>query len=72
MNPNGRPRKTIEEKGVQISIRLPKELLDRVEAAVKKSYSTRSIFIRQAIAEYFERIDNASDLATEYIKSKHR
>lgn len=70
MNPNGRPRKTPEEKGIQISIRLPKELLDRVEKTVRKSYSTRSIFIRQAIAEYFEKIDNASDLATEHIKSK--
>ena len=70
MNPNGRPRKTPEEKGVQISIRLPQELLERVEQTVKKSYSTRSILIRQAIAEYFERLDNASDLATERIKRK--
>lgn len=52
MNPYGRPKKTDEEKGVQISIRLPKAMLERLD--LKAKYIGRSAFIRMALAELFE------------------
>lgn len=52
MNPYGRPKKTDEEKGVQISIRLPKAMLERLD--LKSKYIGRSAFIRMALAELFE------------------
>ena len=52
MNPYGRPKKTDEEKGVQISIRLPKAMLEKLD--LKSKYIGRSAFIRMALAELFE------------------
>ena len=68
MNPYGRPKKTEEEKGVQISIRLPKTMLERLD--LESKYIGRSAFIRKALAELFESETNESSNAVDIIKRK--
>lgn len=68
MNPHGRPKKTEEEKGVQISIRLPKTMLERLDSESK--YIGRSAFIRKVLAELFEAESDESSNAVDIIKRK--
>ena len=68
MNPYGRPKKTEEEKGVQISIRLPKTMLERLD--LESKYIGRSAFIRKVLAELFEAETNESSNAVDIIKRK--
>ena len=68
MNPYGRPKKTEEEKGVQISIRLPKTMLERLD--LESKYIGRSAFIRKALAELFEAETSESSNAVNIIKRK--
>ena len=68
MNPYGRPKKTEEEKGVQISIRLPKTMLERLD--LESKYIGRSAFIRKVLAELFEAETNESSNAVNIIKRK--
>ena len=61
-------KKTEEEKGVQISIRLPKKMLERLD--IESKYIGRSAFIRKALAELFESETNESSNAVDIIKRK--
>ena len=55
MNPNGRPKKSEEEKLLPASFRLPPATIEALDEAVAKEHTTRSVFLRQAIEEKINR-----------------
>ena len=42
----------------QITIKLPPKMIDTLRELAENSYNPMSMHIRQAIAEYLEKIDN--------------
>lgn len=61
MNKIGRPLKKIDEKlEPQVSIRLPREQIERLDLEAKRKFTNRSTIIRQAVYEFFANLDKSS------------